>query len=121
MKEEIKRIHGMIKNPPNIETIHDYKMPQEKKDELLAIGKEQTFIEYESKITASNSEAIRFSIYYKNQEAPILASLELEDIKSQSFVNTYKIKQFRRQDRSIIRMARKTAAKLNAHRLDLRI
>lgn len=31
-----------------------------------------------------------------------LASLELEDIKSQSFVNTYKIKQFRRQDRSII-------------------
>ena len=76
MKEEIKRIHGMIKNPPNIETIHDYKMPQEKKDELLAIGKEQTFIEYESKITASNSEAIRFSIYYKNQEAPILDGYE---------------------------------------------
>ena len=51
-------------------------MPQEKKDELLAIGKEQTFIEYESKITASNSEAIRFSIYYKNQEAPILDGYE---------------------------------------------
>ena len=31
-----------------------------------------------------------------------LASLGIEDIKSQSFANTYKIKQFRRQDRSII-------------------
>ena len=26
MKEEIKRIHGIVKNPPNIEAIHDYKM-----------------------------------------------------------------------------------------------
>ena len=31
-----------------------------------------------------------------------LTSLGIEDIKSQSFANTYKIKQFRRQDRSII-------------------
>ena len=76
MKEEIKRIHGIVKNPPNIEAIHDYKMPQKEKEKLLSIGKEQTLVEYESKITASNSEAIRFSVYYENQEAPILDGYE---------------------------------------------
>lgn len=63
MKEEIKRIHGIVKNPPNIEAIHDYKMPQKEKEKLLSIGKEQTLVEYESKRTDSNSEAIRFSVY----------------------------------------------------------
>lgn len=69
MKEEIKRIHGIVKNPPNIEAIHDYKMPQKEKEKLLSIGKEQTLVEYESKRTDSNSEAIRFSVYYGNQES----------------------------------------------------
>lgn len=76
MKEEIKRIHGIVKNPPNIEAIHDYKMPQKEKEKLLSIGKEQTLIEYESKRTDSNSEAIRFSVYYGNQESPILEGYE---------------------------------------------
>lgn len=76
MKEEIKKIHGIIKNPPDIKTIHDYNMPQKEKEKLMSVGKEQTFVEYESKITASNSEAIRFSVYYKNQEAPILEGYE---------------------------------------------
>ena len=34
MKEEIKRIHGIVKNPPNIEAIHDYKMPQKEKERI---------------------------------------------------------------------------------------
>lgn len=76
MKEEIKRIHGIVKNPPNIEAIHDYKMPQKEKEKLLSIGKEQTLVEYESKRTDSNSEAIRFSVYYGNQESPILEGYE---------------------------------------------
>lgn len=113
MKEEIKRIHGMIKNPPNIETIHDYKMPQEKKDELLAMGKEQTFIEYESKITASNSEAIRFSIYYKNQEAPILDGYEHRypdnSVKHYHSINTKK------ERSAVVTSVDKTGHEIAAH------
>lgn len=51
-------------------------MPQKEKEKLLSIGKEQTLVEYESKRTDSNSEAIRFSVYYGNQESPILEGYE---------------------------------------------
>lgn len=77
------------------------------KDLLAEYGKEHVHF-----CTGKETSLIRTSLGYEktkdNQMHEVdaycigLASLELKDIKLQSFVNTYKIKQFRRQDRSII-------------------
>ena len=77
------------------------------KDLLAEYGEEHVHF-----CTGKETSLIRTSLGYEktkdNQMHEVdaycigLAALGLKDIKLQSFVNTYKIKQFRRQDRSII-------------------